>query len=663
VKRTLFRAVLILTPVLLLLAAEGVLRWIGYGGDLALTVPATLGGRDVIAVNRRLGERYFAGSPVAVPEPTEEYLASPGDTAVRRIVCLGESSMQGFPYEYGATAPGFLEERLAAMFPGERIEVVNLGLSAVGSFVIADLMRDVQELRPDLIVLYMGHNEFYGVYGVGSTVAASSAPWLTRVSLHLLRFRTYLALRNLVLSLRPSGGDAGAQRGTLMEQVAGERSIPYGGELYAQGVQVWRENLERIADEAADARIPLLFCTVVSNLRDQPPFVSLPTPGTGPETARRTAAALAAAGEAQTAEERHRAGELLSGALGEDSLHAGLHYRKGLLYASAGDSIRALMHLVKARDLDALRFRAGTDIRSVLLDVCSTRGIPVARVDAAFARESPGGIPGYSLILEHLHPNLDGYFLMAKEICAAMERSGLVFGADRWRGAARPGDDMLRKQSAATHFDRTMGGIKVHLLMQRWPFREGSGAPVFTPADEFDALVYRYVRGEVPWSDARYAAAGMFARERRFEDARHECRAVARVIPFSYFPLFQEAEYWRMEGRMEEAITAYRRSIAVQENPFARMKIAVIRMEENAPAEAIPEIERALAGGAAPGTRLAAGARSTALYLLGGARAQTGDLTGARTALEECLRLDPSNGDARALLGQVRAAQSAKEGR
>lgn len=658
-KRILFTALLVLTPAMLLLTTEGVLRWIGYGGDLALTVPATLGGREVIAVNRRLGERYFAGSPVAVPEPTEEYITSPGDTAVRRIVCLGESSMQGFPYEYGATAPGFLEERLAAMFPGERIEVVNLGLSAVGSFVIADLMRDVQELRPDLIVLYMGHNEFYGVYGVGSAVAASSAPWLTRLSLSLLRFRTYLALRDLLLSLRPSGGDAGAQRGTLMEQVAGERSIPYGGELYAEGVEVWRGNLERIADEAADARIPLLFCTVVSNLRDQPPFVSLPTPGTGPETARRTAAALAAAGEAQTPEERRRAGELLSRALGEDSLHAGLHYRLGLLYAYGGDSVRALAHLVKARDLDALRFRAATEIRTALLEVCSTRGIPVARVDSAFAHASPGGIPGYSLILEHLHPNLDGYFLMAKEICAAMERHGLVFGADRWRSAARPGDEELKERSAATHFDRTMGGIKVHLLMQRWPFREGSGTPVFTPADDFDALVYRYVRGEIAWSEARYAAAGLFARERRFADARRECRAVARVVPFSYFPLFQEAEYWRMEGLLEEAIGTYRRSIAIQENPFARMKIAVLRMEADAPAGAIPEIERALAGGAAPGTRLSPGARSTALYLLGGARAQTGDLSGARTALEECLTLDPSNGDARALLAQVLRAQSA----
>ena len=81
---------------------------------------------------------------------------------MRRIFCLGESTMAGFPYDFHATAPSFLADRLQQMFPEDTIEVINVGLSAIGSYVILDFLRELAEYSPDLFIVYTGHNEFYG---------------------------------------------------------------------------------------------------------------------------------------------------------------------------------------------------------------------------------------------------------------------------------------------------------------------------------------------------------------------------------------------------------------------------------------------------------------------------------------------------------------------
>ena len=47
------------------------------------------------------------------------------------------------------------------------VEVVNLGITSIASFAVAQVVEDALVLSPDLVVVYTGHNEFYGLYGAG----------------------------------------------------------------------------------------------------------------------------------------------------------------------------------------------------------------------------------------------------------------------------------------------------------------------------------------------------------------------------------------------------------------------------------------------------------------------------------------------------------------
>ena len=86
-----------------------------------------------------------------------------------RVFVFGGSSTQGFPYNFYYSFAEQLEQRLLLNTEGVHVEVINLGMTAVNSYVIRDLSQRVMEYKPDAVIIYAGHNEYYGSFGAAST--------------------------------------------------------------------------------------------------------------------------------------------------------------------------------------------------------------------------------------------------------------------------------------------------------------------------------------------------------------------------------------------------------------------------------------------------------------------------------------------------------------
>jgi hypothetical protein len=117
---------------------------------------------------------------------------------------MGCSTTRGFPYEMGITFTRILNYRLQDVFPHKRIEVVNLAMAAVNSYTQADFIDEILEKKPDAILIYTGHNEYYGALGIGSIENGGNDRWLKRAHLKLVRLRTYQLIRNSLLVLPTS---------------------------------------------------------------------------------------------------------------------------------------------------------------------------------------------------------------------------------------------------------------------------------------------------------------------------------------------------------------------------------------------------------------------------------------------------------------------------
>ena len=232
-----FRIIAVLFPFLLLFLLEMSLRAFNYGEDLALFIPAShiSADKEYLRINPRLAQRYFPKGHF-IPRPTSDGFLQEKPKEGYRVFALGGSTTAGWPYPNNVMFTRLLQRRLARTFPDKRIEVVNLGMAAVNSYTQLDSIDEVLEQKPDAILIYAGHNEYYGALGAASTVSLGKSTSLVRLYLWLQRFKAFLLLRDTInrAMLLARRGDSRSERDakfpTLMGQVIGEDYIPLGSD-------------------------------------------------------------------------------------------------------------------------------------------------------------------------------------------------------------------------------------------------------------------------------------------------------------------------------------------------------------------------------------------------------------------------------------------------
>ncbi|MFB0515884.1 MAG: SGNH/GDSL hydrolase family protein, partial [Candidatus Neomarinimicrobiota bacterium] len=187
---------LVLSPLIVFGLLELVLRLIDFGPDLALFVPYGDTGQ-YLTPNRDVSLRYFSRAEMSGFSSESFFLKEKGDSTLR-IFALGGSTTASFPYYFNGTFPALLRDRLVQAYPEYKVELVNLGMTAVTSFTILDFTRDLLTYGPDLLLVYMGHNEFYGVLGSASTQGIGSSRALTVGYQRLRRLKVFQLLRLIV---------------------------------------------------------------------------------------------------------------------------------------------------------------------------------------------------------------------------------------------------------------------------------------------------------------------------------------------------------------------------------------------------------------------------------------------------------------------------------
>jgi tetratricopeptide (TPR) repeat protein len=237
--------------------------------------------------------------------------------------------------------------------------------------------------------------------------------------------------------------------------------------------------------------------TLVSNERDQPPFISA-----GDDDPERHDAL--ARGDALLAE--GRAGEAAEAArewIARDEADAGALYLLGRALLAQGASADALTAFQRARDEDQLRFRAPGQLNEVLRSAAAAHGATVVEVEAALRARARDGVIGHDLITEHLHPNVEGYFLLADAYHDALLAAGLPGPAAR----AVPAD-VARGEVPVSGVDRLFGEYKVVKLMGHWPFTDMPTEPVLPPPAGIEArLAQALFRQETDWIRAHRDAS------------------------------------------------------------------------------------------------------------------------------------------------------------
>ncbi|MBP3193227.1 SGNH/GDSL hydrolase family protein [Natronogracilivirga saccharolytica] len=514
-KNILFTFAAVMLPFAVLALAEGVLRVTGLESERQeLFIPA--GDDDtMVVINPAFAGRYFSGfTPDTAPQPFRK--DKPEGT--RRFFVLGGSSAAGFPYNFYYGFPAKLEEMLQKVHPGEHVEVINLAMTAVNSYTLRDFHRRLAEFDPDGILIYAGHNEYYGAYGAGVVPGWMRPRWVRRSvlslqDLHLVSLvtRLFRDTGDTDAAWSPDAGDRGAggtgdgfrrsddghdepAARTLMARMAADRLVRHDEPRFREGIRHFENNISDILSTFQDGEVPVYLSTVVSNKAGQRPL-----------------------GDDATA----------------DSLFA---KAKTFNPEQEPDSVRK--YFSAARDQDPLRFRAPEDVNQTIRELSRKDGVYL--VDAHEISASGGLLPfAPSYFTDHLHLDYRGYALVAEAFGRTIrEHGGFRFKktAHNDSGPVTAQPDPLEEQIV----DYTLGLLKSDFPFVRDPEEQKPQKwarqrleELRASADPASQAALAYITGQVTLADAHARLAGTYRSADQHVSALRSLRALQYLQPLN----------------------------------------------------------------------------------------------------------------------------------
>ncbi|MFZ5517157.1 MAG: tetratricopeptide repeat protein [Candidatus Zhuqueibacterota bacterium] len=561
---TLFFAILFLIPLLFFVGLEIGLRIFHYGPNLDLFI-ALQENPLYLKINPELGRRYFPKLNVK-PATSYDVMLQRKPANGFRVFVLGGSSAFGYPYGRNAAFPKFLQDRLQDYFTQRHVEVVNLAMCAVGSYTVRDIGLELLNYQPDVILIYAGHNEFYGALGVGSAESLGHSRNWVNLYLSLRSFKTFLLVRDGVFKLTSMfAGNASAQAGKrLMEHLAGEQIIPYDSELFRTAHRIFKDNIQDVIEAAERKRVQIYLGDLVSNVRDQAPFRSISSVATGG-----TVSVIAEAEALEAAGQIGAALEKLNLAIQSDTANADACFRKARCLEKTGEMNAARQWYYSARDFDALRFRAAEALNGVVRQFNHANVVHVP-VQQTFEHNSPDGFIGASLMLDHLHPNVQGYFLMAKIYFELMKQHVPLEPAET-PGAVQS-DSLYWYNSGVTALDLAEANFRMQILLGSWPFKDGFATVnsiQWNPQNKVHQLAMHIVKEEKSWEQAHVELAELYIERGQLSQAAEEYFSLAKMTHYNVSPFLRLGQIYMQQRRFQLARQFFSKSLAIEKTLLA----------------------------------------------------------------------------------------------
>ncbi len=429
-----------------------------------------------LEANQRFAWRFQPPTGATVPLPIRIPAGKPADHV--RIFIFGGSAAMGWPdaaYGFGRV----LEVMLAELYPARKFDVIVTAMEGMNSHVARVIADEAAGLQPDLFIVYMGNNEVVGPYGASDVFGGcASSLGAIRVSEWLRSTRTGQLAGRIIAAI--TGQGTRVHKG--LESFAGAAVRADDPRLAGMHAN-FAANLAAIREAATRAGAKAVVCTVASNLRDCPPFISSRRPGLSDADRARfdelcaAGRAKASAGDCQAAMEQFRQ------AAGIDADSANLEYWMGQCCLAAGQADKAREHITRSRDRDGLRARADTKINDALRQAGKLYDgfvdFEKLLADDPLSRD---GLTGSALLVDHVNFTFAGNCRLAAAVLPEVQHllAGKLGPAAEPKASTAPAAGLdekhLAQALAMTGWDRYRLADMLSAQMAAAPFANQFGA-------------------------------------------------------------------------------------------------------------------------------------------------------------------------------------------
>lgn len=598
--------VLVSLPVIIILLLELSLRFFNYGRTYDQWVRY---GNGKLTLNSEIAYRYFYNTN-RVPSANHNYFDEIKKKNSYRVFVMGGSSAAGFPYSPNGAFSRYIRKRLELLYPEKEIEVINIAMSAINSYALCDMLPGVLEKEPDLIIIYAGHNEYYGALGVGSVETLGDTRFIVNTVIWLNRFKTFELLRDIIKSVSGLFSTPVKQEGTLMARMSQRQMIPFNSEKYFSGLNQFEENLRDILEMSKDKNVPVILGRLVCNLKDQKPFESVYN------------------GEFPPADEIFNL--------------AHIELTSGQIYKA--DSLFRL-----AKDFDALRWRAPEKLNQIIEDLGKEYNCPVVKLDSVFNTESDSGVVGDDLITDHLHPNLRGFQIIGREICNKGLESGIFPQDYNMKYSFAVQDSITLQRYEFTELDSTTALYQIIILKSDWPYikekiSDEKKLKLLNMQTYQDTLAYLVGKGDISWQAAHLQLAQRKLTEGDINSFQREIRAATDEYLFDPYNYEFASQQLVNIKAFDEAYYYLLKLNELKPGAFSAKWLGIIDLLNSKTDSAIGYLSKSINYNASD---------AQVYYNLAGAYSIKKDYNTALQMINRCLQLEPDYAMARDLQQQL----------
>ncbi|KPP95144.1 MAG: Cytochrome c biogenesis factor [Bacteroidetes bacterium HLUCCA01] len=604
-----FTVFALLIPLVFFVLLEAGLRVGNYRGNTDLFIPLHETDDRYTITNPNFAARYFFYTTVIPNPPLEPFLTEKPENGYRVFV-MGESSAAGYPYGFNGVPGRVVQDALRDILPDRHVEVITVATSAINSYTLYDQVDEILDHQPDAILIYTGHNEFYGALGAGSNESLGSFPAFVRFYLRVQRLKTFLLLRDQItgiakwIATRTAPADQGLS--TLMQQVVRDQAITLDSPVYELGKIQFESNMNQILNKFEKAGVPVLLGSLVSNLKDHTPFESVQT----------------------------------------DSLPGARDvFDQARQRYDEGDFDTARLAFEQARDLDALKFRATSDFNTIIRTLSDRDGVYYVPVEEHFETIAENGIIGFDLMLEHLHPNDTGYFELAWTFYEVLRDKLSATGAPDL--SAERDKNAYFEAMHLTQLDHFMVRHRLHVLTRSWPFVREPRRDIYRDyifEGFIDSLAFDVARNNKRWDEAKVELGDYYLMRGELDSMLAEYRGLMRDQPFNDSPFLIAAQQLLDRNRLDEAYPYLLHAHEISPSAFTYKMLGAIYVDRRDFESGIVFLEESL--------KLAP-SDAQALFNLSGAYAQSGELEKALDLADELIAINPSFPGAQAWKSQL----------
>ena len=345
---------------------------------------------------------------------------------------------------------------------------------------------------------------------------------------------------------------------TLMERIVENKYISLDSEDYKLGVEQFRSNLGEIIEIAQTANVKVVLSELVSNIRTQKPFYSVRT---------------------------------------DENLSAENVFNKARNYEHNNEFDLARESYYRAKDLDVLRFRASEEFNRLVHYLAKEYNVPVVPMKSYFEGNSKNRLIGNELMLEHLHPNKKGYFLMADAFFDVLKENKFI--EDTWDTNKIKPSSYYENSWGFSPIDSTYASLTVEQLKCGWPFKQdvthNNFLDTFNASNMMERSIIQIFRNsDMTLEKAHIQVAKYYEAEGNLDLAYKEYIALIYTVP--YFDIFYEPAVKLLvyQERYIEALKLLKELSIYQENMFTNKWIGQIYLALGDPVKAIPYLEKLL---------------------------------------------------------------------